>query len=106
MSASSKSKVPKTHPRPPLGETRLVACTVKQIEERNPGVQGRLRAWIHRADRGDPEFAGLRVAIIRVGRSVLVDELRFVEFLRQRSLIPPAPDRRHGSNWVREGGSR
>jgi hypothetical protein len=72
-------------PRPALGETQLCACTINQIEERNPGVKGRMRSWIHRADRGDPEFAGLRHAIIRVGRSVLVDELRFIEFLRQRA---------------------
>lgn len=83
--------------RPPLGATQLVALTVKQVEMRHPGVQGRLRAWIHRADAGDANFAGLRPAVIRVGRSVLVDELRFVEFLRQRSEIPPSPDRRAGA---------
>jgi hypothetical protein len=80
--------------RPPLGETQVVALTVRQVEERHPGLQGRVRAWIHRADAGDPNFAGLQTAIIRVGRSVLVDELRLVEFLRQRSQIPPAPSRR------------
>jgi len=96
---SQKSAPPR--PRPALGETQLRALTVKQIEAAHPGVQDRLRSWIHRADSGDPEFAGLRHAVIRVGRSVLVDELRFVEFLRQRSLIPPSPDRRSG--WVRNG---
>jgi hypothetical protein len=90
-----KSPAP-PRPRPALGETQLRALTVKQTEAAHPGVQGRLRSWIHRADSGDPEFTGLRQAVIRVGRSVLVDELRFVEFLRQRSLIPPAPDRRFG----------
>jgi hypothetical protein len=80
-------------PRPLLGETQLFVCSVLQIEQRHPGLQGRMRGWIHRADSGDPEFAGLRRAVIRVGRSVLIDELRFVEFLRQRSLIPPAPPR-------------
>jgi hypothetical protein len=93
--ASIASKGPL--PRPSLGETQVVACTVQQIEQRHPGVQGRLRAWIHRADRGDPALAGLRRAVIRVGRTVLVDELRFVEFLRQRSLIPPAPNRRRSA---------
>jgi hypothetical protein len=99
QTTSQKSAPPR--PRPALGETPIRALTVKQTEAAHPGVQGRLRSWIHRADSGDPEFAGLRQAVIRVGRSVLVDELRFVEFLRQRSLIPPAPDRRRG--WVRNG---
>jgi hypothetical protein len=89
-----QTTAPAAASRPALGETQIVACTVRQIEERHPGVSGRLRAWIHRADAGDPELAGLRRAVIRVGRSVLIDELRFVEFLRQRSVIPPAPSRR------------
>ena len=98
--ATKKSPAP-PRSRPALGETQIRALTVNQVEERNPGIQGRLRQWIHRADAGDPEFLGLRQAVIRVGRSVFVDELRFTEFLRQRSLIPPAPDRRGG--WVRNG---
>lgn len=95
-------KARNTITRPALGETQVVACSVKQIEERHPGVQGRMRAWIHRADAGDPNFAGLQRAVIRVGRSVLIDELRFTEFLRQRSLIPPAPGRR---GTIGSGGS-
>jgi len=87
--------------RPALGETQLRALTVNQIETAHPGTKGRVRGWIHRADSGDPEFAWLRQAVIRIGRSVFVDELRFVEGLRQRSVIPPAPDRRGG--WVRNG---
>jgi hypothetical protein len=90
----ARNRAPKLLARPPLGETQIVACTVQQIEERHPGVRGRLRAWIHRADSGDPEMAWLRLAIIRIARSVLIDELRFTEGLRQRSLIPPAPNRR------------
>lgn len=92
-----KPKPAAVRTRPPLGATQLVALTVKQLELRHPGVQGRVRSWIHRADAGDANFAGLRTAVIRVGRSVLVDELRFVEFLRQRSEIPPSPDRRIGT---------
>ena len=84
----------KLRPPPPLGETQIVAYTVKQEEAKHPGVQGRLRAWIHRADAGDPALALLKLAIIRVGRSVLIDDLRFTEFLRQQSIIPPAPSRR------------
>ena len=95
VASTARKRAPrKLLPRPPLGETQIVACTVKQIEQKHPGVSGRLRAWIHRADAGDPEVAGLRLAVMRIGRTVLIDELRFVEFLRQRSVIPPAPDRR------------
>lgn len=94
MQANKPNRKRPSQTRSPMGESRLVACTVKQIEERNPGVAGRLRGWIHRADSGDAEFAWLRLAVIRVGRSVLIDELRFIDGLRQRSAIPPAPDRR------------
>jgi len=93
----SKPKSDAARLRPTRSPAPLVALTVAQVEQKHPGVQGRLRQWIHRADAGDANFAGLRTAVIRVGRSVLVDELRFVEFLRQRSEIPPAPDRRIGT---------
>lgn len=94
---NTKPKPASTRPRPPLGATPMRALTVKQVEERHPGAQGRVRGWIHRADANDAAFAWLRPAIIRIGRSVLIDELRFVEGLRQRSEIKPAPDRRHGA---------
>lgn len=70
-----------------------IAVTVKQIEQRHPGVQGRMRSWIHRADSGDVELAWLKAAIIRVGRSVLIDQARFDEGLRQRLMISAAPSR-------------
>jgi hypothetical protein len=95
---STRARKAAYRPKPALGETQIRALTVTQVEAAHPGVQGRLRSWIHRSDAGDPNFAGLRHAVIRVGRSVLVDELRFVEFLRQRSVIPPAPDRRRSEN--------
>ena len=53
-------------------------------------------AWLSGRPGAVHQFAGLKPAVIRVGRSVLVDELRFIEFLRQRSEIRPAPDRRLG----------
>lgn len=75
----------------------LRAYSVLQTEARHPGVAGRLRSWIHRADAGDASFAGLKPAILRIGRSVLIDEATFTDFLRQRSGLPPAPDRRGGT---------
>ncbi len=87
-------RAPKRHrleesPPPPM-----CACTVKQITERHPGVKGRLPQWIHRADAGDPAFAWLKFCVIRVGRSVLIDDVRFRESLYQRTAIPAAPSRR------------
>jgi hypothetical protein len=67
--------------------------TVGQIEQSHSGLSGRMRAWIYRADHGDPEFATLRPAIIRIGRSVLIDEGLFLAFLREKSLQAPAPAR-------------
>ena len=91
---SRDSQPTASRPRQPLAKSPLCAVTVKQLEARQPGIAGRVRGWIHRADAGDAAFAWLRPAVIRIGRSVLIDELRFVEGLRQRTEIPPAPDRR------------
>ncbi len=89
-----KPKLAASRPRAPSGETPIRAYTVKQLEALHPGVQGRLRMWIHRAGAGDADFAGLKPAILRIGRSVLIDETRFSAFLRQRGDLPPAPSRR------------
>src|SRR5947207_1515526 len=51
-----------------------VLLTVPQIEEKHPALKGRMRTWIHRADCGDPEFAWLRIAVVRIGRSVFVSD--------------------------------
>ncbi len=70
------------------------ACTKDQIEEAHPGVKGRLSQWIYRADAGDPEMVWLKFAIIRIGRTVLIDDVRFRDGLYQRTAIPAAPARR------------
>ena len=68
--------------------------TVKQAESAHPALKGRLRQWIHRADANDPEFRDLRAALVRVGRSVFLDDVNFRVFLYERSALPPAPSRR------------
>lgn len=78
------------NPPPPLR-----AYSIEQIEAEHPGVKGRMRAWIHRADAGDVDFAWLKFCVIRVGRSVLIDEVRFRDSLYQRTAIPAAPSRRN-----------
>src|SRR5438552_3307484 len=78
-------------PPPPLR-----AYSIDQIEAEHPGIKGRLRHWIHRADADDPAFAWLKFCIIRVGRSVLIDEVRFRDSLYQRTAIPAARPRNVG----------
>ena len=91
-----RSRPPRRHrleenPPPPMR-----AYSVDQIEAEHPGTKGRMRTWIKRADAGDPEFAWLKFCIIRLGRSVLIDEVRFRDSLYQRTAIPAAPSRRNG----------
>lgn len=77
---------------------RLV--TVAQLEDRNPGLKGRVRGFIMRADLNSPEYAGIRDAVIRLGRSVYIDEPRFIAALREHAGKAPAqprnPDGRAG----------
>lgn len=73
------------HPPPPL---RLL--TVAQAEAEHPGLKGRLRQWIKRADTNEPTLVMLKFAIVRVGRSVFVDDVRLREFLH---LCSGAPER-------------
>lgn len=70
-----------------------VLLTVPQIEQKHPALKGRVRTWIHRADCGDPEFAGLRLAIVRVGRSVFLSDDYFRRFIENHRAMEPAPRR-------------
>jgi hypothetical protein len=81
------------NPPPPIR-----AFSVDQIETEHPGIKGRLRTWIKRADAGDPAFAWLKFCVIRVERSVFIDEIRFRDSLYQRTAIPAAPARRGGAD--------
>ena len=58
--------------------------TVSQLEEQHPALKGRTRALIYRADLNDPEFSGLRDAVVRFGRSVYLDEIRFLLWIDER----------------------
>jgi len=86
--SSARRSTPVVAAAPPLR-----ALTVGQLEVAHPGVTGRIRTWIKRADAGDPAFVSLRHAIARVGRVVLIDEVKFREFLYQRTAAPPAAPR-------------
>lgn len=71
--------------------------TVTQFEEKHPATRSRMRGWIMRADLNFPDFAGLSDAIVRVGRSVLVDEAAAINWLDSRKHQPKSPARNpHG----------
>ena len=80
-------------PPPPIR-----AFTIDQTEAEHPGIKGRLRSWIKRADAGDPAFAWLKFAVIRIERSVFIDDVRFRDGLHQHTAMPPAPSRRDGND--------
>ena len=81
----------------PRDVPRHRVLTVAQAEAKHPGFEGRLRSYIHRADCGDPEFAGLRIAIIRIGRSVFLSEEFLNLFIEdRRGGGTPAPARSPG----------
>lgn len=71
--------------------------TVKQTEEAHPAFKGRIRSFILRADLNAPDYAGLRDAVVRLGRSVYIDEGPFLAWLSTRRAAPPvAPRNPHG----------
>lgn len=71
--------------------------TVAQFEDKHPATKRRMRGWIMRADLNFPDFAGLSDAIVRVGRSVLVDEAAAINWLESRKHQPKSPSRNpHG----------
>jgi hypothetical protein len=71
--------------------------TVSQLEEKHPALKGRLRGYILRADLGFSLYAGLADAVIRVGRSVMVDEAAALRWLETRKHQPRSRGRNpHG----------
>lgn len=71
--------------------------TVSQFEERHPGTRGRLRKFILRADLGMSAYQDLASAIIRLGRSVMLDEARVLSWLHTRTNQTRSPARNpHG----------
>ena len=71
--------------------------TVKQLEDKNQGLQGRVRGYLVRADWGQPDYVGLRDAIVRIGRSVYIDEPLFFRWIEShRASAPAAPRNPHG----------
>jgi hypothetical protein len=82
-------------------ERSPVWMTIEQIEACNPGVAGRVRQWVKRADAGDPDYIGLRDAVARVARSVLIDAHRFDAFVSGKLRKPPAPARNQKTSPAR-----
>ena len=85
------------HRRPyPEQAPAIRILTVYQTEAKHPALVGRTRTWIHKADAGDPEYIGLRRAIVRIGRSLFINEFALNEWLSQRAAMPPASSRSSG----------
>lgn len=55
--------------------------TVSQFEEKHPATKNRMRGWIMRADLNVPGFVGLSEAVVRIGRSVILDESCVLKWL-------------------------
>lgn len=93
VETASRRPKPRRHhleenPPPPIR-----AFSIGQIEAEHPGIKGRLRGWIKRADAGDEAFRWLKLATIRVADSVLIDDIRFRAGLYERTAFPPRPAR-------------
>lgn len=86
-----RQRTARRHPLEESPPPPIRAYSIDQIEAEHPGIKGRLRQWIKRADAGDVAFAWLKRCVIRVERSVLIDEIRFRDSLYQRTAMPPAP---------------
>lgn len=76
--------------------------TVSQFEEKHPATKNRMRGWIMRADLDLPGFAGLSDAVIRVGRSVMLDEGAVLQWLATHKHQPKSRARNpHGCKGSR-----
>jgi hypothetical protein len=84
---------PRRHPLEENPPPPMRVCTIDQEEAEHPGIKGRLRQWIKRADAGDPSYRWLVFCIVRVGGSVFIDDVKFRDGLHQRTAITPAPSR-------------
>lgn len=79
--------------------------TIKQFEERHPGTKNRMRNYVLRADAGISGFEGLRASVIRVGRSVMLDESGVLDWLSSCCGNPPSPARNpHGRAGKKSSG--
>jgi hypothetical protein len=71
--------------------------TVSQFEDRHPAMKGRMRGYILRADLGLSLYAGLADGVIRIGRSVMLDESAVLRWLEGRKHQPRSRSRNpHG----------
>jgi hypothetical protein len=87
------------------GPIRGPILRIQQFEERHPGTKGRMRHYILHADSGCAGYEGLRSCVIRIGRSVMLDEAGVLEWLATHSGQPASPPRNpHGRTGKKHGG--
>jgi hypothetical protein len=80
--------------------------TIQQFEEKHPATRNRMRGWILHSDAGFHGFAALRNCVIRVGRSVMLDEAGVIDWLASHSGRPPSPARNPHGRGARAKSSR
>ena len=71
--------------------------TIKQTEQHHPGLEGRMRDLVRRCDAGHPDYVWMREAIVRIGRSIYIDEIAFDLGLIEHTAAAPAPSRRRAA---------
>ena len=77
--------------------------------EGGAGSKGQSAAQVEssRADRGSPDYACLRDSIIRLGRSIYIDEPKFIEGMRTHLGKAPAIARNpHGRGGLSSSGRK
>lgn len=73
-----------------VSNTQRILLTVRQFSEKHPAFsQGSLRNLIFNASpkytsRGQVDGNGLKVALVRVGRKILIDEEKFFSWIDQQ----------------------
>lgn len=91
-------------PQPTDGPPRLL--TVAQLEAAHPALKGRVRSFVVRADCYQAGYDGLREAVVRIGRSVYIDEPRFLGWVQtHRGAAPAQPRNPHGRGGRPKGQS-
>lgn len=81
--------------------------TVNQFEERHPATKNRMRGWIMRADLNLPGFSELSDAVIRIGRSVMLDEAAVLAWLQAHKNQPKSRARNpHGCRGLKDATKR
>ena len=90
MQPETTQAIKSTYPDLPPQEIRALV-TVRQFSEKHPAFsQGSLRNLIHLSSerytsKGKIPGNGLRLALVRIGRKLLIDEAKFFQWIEQQN---------------------